>query len=75
MLRAGGGHAFRKVAPKILPRATQDAKFLPPRLVWTVGGRGFCNLWGERLLQTKESKPKDASLQTSPRRLLNFFGR
>ena len=37
-----GGHAFRKVAPKILPRATQDAKFLPPRLVWTVGGRIIC---------------------------------
>ena len=34
-LRAGGGHAIRKVAPKILPRATQDAKFLPPRWVWT----------------------------------------
>ena len=41
-LRAGGGHAFRRVAPKFLPRATQDAKFLPPRLVWTVGGRIFC---------------------------------
>ena len=28
---ARGGHAIRKVAPKFLPRATQDAKFLPPR--------------------------------------------
>ena len=28
-LRAGGGHAIRKVALKFLPRATQDAKLLP----------------------------------------------
>ena len=34
-LRAGGGHAIRKVALKFLPRATRDAKFLPPRWVWT----------------------------------------
>ena len=62
VLRAGGGHAFRKVAPKILPRATQDAKFLPPRLVWTVGGRIFC-------------KHKPAKQRTRPYQNLNFFGR
>ena len=34
-LRPSGGHAIRKVALKFLPRATRDAKFLPPRWVWT----------------------------------------
>ena len=36
-LRAEGAelHAFRMVAPKFLPRATQDVKFFAPRWVWT----------------------------------------
>ena len=35
------GAAFRKVTLKFVPRATQDAKLLPPRWVWSQGGEAM----------------------------------
>ena len=44
------GAAFRKVTLKFVPRATQDAKLLPPRWVWS-------QRWGGEAMDLKSTLP------------------